>query len=170
MKLSIVLPVVVFGKETRTNQELLGALSTVQETLEANMEFSSANLTKNIMDFRLKANKRDIRLQHSELRQMVAMGVNFSFKQLLSAFLRGIRVDQRELTEEQEDKWCGYGCYCTPTQKHLAESDWVGHGDPVDPIDALCMQLWKCYQCLDLEYDKCPPSTPYGWKGMVLKT
>ena len=98
---------------------------------------------------------------------MVAMGVNFSFKQLLSAFLRNIRIDQRELSEEQEDKWCGYGCYCTPTQKHLAESDWVGRGEPVDPIDALCMQLWKCYQCLDLEFNKCPPSTPYGWKGPV---
>ena len=55
MKFSIILPVAVFGKETRTNQELLGALSTVQDTLEANIEFSSANLTKSIMDFRLQA-------------------------------------------------------------------------------------------------------------------
>ena len=55
MKFSIILPLTVFGKETRTNQELLGALSTVQDTLEANIEFSSANLTKSIMDFRLQA-------------------------------------------------------------------------------------------------------------------
>ena len=55
MKFSIILPLAVFGKETRSNQELLGALSTVQDTLEANIEFSSANLTKSIMDFRLQA-------------------------------------------------------------------------------------------------------------------
>ena len=74
-------------------------------------------------------------------------------------------VTERELGEKTDDQWCGYGCYCTPTQKHLAEADWTGRGEPVDAIDALCQQLWKCYQCLDLEYKKCPPSTPYGWKA-----
>ena len=61
---------------------------------------------------------------------MVATGVNFSFKQLLAAFLKGISVNQRELGGTEDDQWCGYGCYCTPTQKHLAEADWTGKGEP----------------------------------------
>ena len=49
------------------------------------------------MDFRLQANKRDIRIQHGPLRKMVATGVNFSFKQLLAAFMRGV-VNTGEMT------------------------------------------------------------------------
>merc|ERR1711935_911173 len=168
-KMKLILLPLVFGRESRTNQELLTALATVQDTLEANLEFANDQLGKDTMDFRLQANKRDIRIQHGPLRKMVATGVNFSFKQLLAAFMRGVvntgEMTERELYEKSDDQWCGYGCYCTPTQKHLEESDWTGRGEPVDAIDSLCQKLWKCYQCLDLEYKKCPPSTPYGWKA-----
>ena len=48
------------------------------------------------------------------------------------------------------EKFTNYGCYCWILGP---ERGVIGGGQTRDQIDGLCGQLYKCYKCLNLDYD-----------------
>lgn len=73
-------------------------------------------------------------------------------------------LDARAANVRGEDRFKNYGCYCTPSMESMKSDFWVGTGEPVDQIDATCMALFKSYQCLKHDYDRCTPDSEYEWQ------
>lgn len=155
------------------HQELVTELAEIRERITTHSQYGDKDLKDAVAAFAAKGNERNFSAEDMtpvELRSMVAEGNNLNLKQIIAYWMgktdaeRGSKKGKGEDTDlGDDDKWCNYGCYCTPHHRHMADGNWVGRGKPVDAIDALCQRLWNCYQCLEKDISKCTMHKPYEW-------
>lgn len=103
-------------------------------------------------------------LTNIQIKAIIAEGKTLQ----LQSFL-GVDDDQEASVERgnvafENDKFMNYGCYCSPSEIHMSDNNWLGTGAPMDEIDRLCQNLFFGYQCLKHDYDKCDATHSYDWK------
>jgi hypothetical protein len=71
------------------------------------------------------------------------------------SYLRGDGLDGAEPANESplkaiEDLYTSYGCYCWANGPQNLQS--FGGGRTIDMVDRACSVLYRCYKCIDLDY------------------
>ena len=65
------------------------------------------------------------------------------------------------------EKLLNYGCWCRFVNQediHIYEGEIVGHGAPVDAIDAACKEWHQCRSCRTRDYESCDSWPDFaGW-------
>ncbi|CAG5079232.1 Oidioi.mRNA.OKI2018_I69.PAR.g9203.t1.cds [Oikopleura dioica] len=66
------------------------------------------------------------------------------------AFLEG-KEPTEEYLQQIEDDQTSYGCYCW--NKGVENVQELGGGQHMDKIDSVCSKLYRCYKCIDVDYN-----------------
>lgn len=137
------------------------------ESLVSEQTLGNTVLTDRItewLDTALAAEDPRRALSNVQIKAIIAEGKTLQ----LQSFI-GVDEDpnpnvERGNVQFENDKFVNYGCYCSPSEIHMADNNWLGTGAPIDEIDRICQHLYFGYQCLKHDYDSCDATHSYDWK------
>lgn len=104
-------------------------------------------------------------LSNVQIKAIIALGKSLALQTFIETDESdGLGFELLRGGVSNKDKFLGYGCYCSPTEMHMSDGNWVGTGTPVDAIDEMCQKLFYGYQCLKQDYQACDATNSYNWK------
>jgi len=127
--------------------------------LQEQRGFKTTSLGEAIMIWQDKfSSSMNKNMDKKEIKKLLLEGKVLNFKSFLATFIDPNYTDTTKI-----DDFFDYGCYCMPV--NFDKDDYVGRGDPVDEIDAICRDLWSCYKCakIDSSDKHCKHSMTYEW-------